>query len=133
MALVLTATGAFVYLRMKDDLETTVDSGLRSRGDDAAALADEGFRRPGHSPLTERGENLAQIVSLVRRVVDGTPGYRTRALLTSAELRRARGGPIFVERRRVAGVDSPGPAAGYAGSHGPRTRGRGGRRAARRP
>jgi two-component system, OmpR family, sensor kinase len=107
MALVLTATGAFVYLRMKDELETTVDSGLRSRGDDVAALANEGFTRPGHSPLTERGENLAQIVSPDGHVLDGTPGYRTRSLLTAAELRRARGGTTFVERRHVPGVDAP--------------------------
>src|SRR3954452_1472622 len=92
MAVVLAGTGTFVYLRMKDDLESTVDSGLRSRGDDVAALANEGFTRPGHSPLTERGENLAQIVSPGGRVLDGTPGYRTRPLLTAPELRRARGG-----------------------------------------
>src|SRR3954447_7684495 len=107
MALVLAATGAFVYLRMKDELETTVDSGLRSRGNDVAALANEGFRRPGHSALTERGENLAQTVSATGRVIDGTPGYRGRPLLTRAELRRARRRTIIVERDRVTGVDAP--------------------------
>src|SRR3954447_22222813 len=106
MAVVLAGTGTFVYLRMKSDLEATVDSGLRSRGDDVAALANEGFGT-GHSPLTESGEDLAQVVSPAGRVLDGTPGYRRRPLLTAAELRRARGGTIFVERRHVAGVDAP--------------------------
>ena len=63
MAVVLAATGAFVYLRMKSELEATVDTGLRNRGADVAALVDEGFEESGRSPLTERGENLAQVLS----------------------------------------------------------------------
>jgi two-component system, OmpR family, sensor kinase len=107
MALVLTATGAFVYLRMKEELESTVDSGLRSRGSDIAGLADQGFAQSGRSPLTERGENLAQVLSARGEVLDGTPRYRSRPLLTPSELRRARRHTIFVERRHVPGVDSP--------------------------
>src|SRR6266540_2847380 len=75
MALVLAATGAFVYLRMKSELENTVDSGLRSRGGDVSALVqqeNEGLTESGRSPLTERGENLAQVLSPNGRVLDGT-------------------------------------------------------------
>src|SRR3954447_23210668 len=97
MAVVLTATGAFVYFRMKSDLNATVDSGLRNRGADAVALAGKGFG--GHSALTEKGENLAQVLSARGRVVDGTPGYRSRPLISSADLRGARRGATFVERR----------------------------------
>jgi two-component system, OmpR family, sensor kinase len=110
MALVLAATGAFVYLRMSDELETTVDTGLRSRGGDVAALVQqesEGLTESGRSPLTERGENLAQVLSPSGRVLDGTPRYRSRPLLTRAELRRAARHTIFVERRRVRGLDAP--------------------------
>jgi heavy metal sensor kinase len=107
MALVLSATGTFVYLRMKSDLEATVDTGLRNRGADAAALAGEGFERSGTSPLTERGENLAQVLSADGDVLDGTPGYRSRPLITPSELRRARRETIFVERAHLAGADAP--------------------------
>jgi two-component system OmpR family sensor kinase len=111
MALVLTATGAFVYLRMRSELEHTVDQGLRSRSGDVAALVhqadDEGLTQSGRSPLTERGENLAQVVSARGRVLDATPRYRSRPLLTPPELRRALRHTTFVERRRVRGLDSP--------------------------
>src|SRR5215211_461010 len=110
MALVLAATGAFVYLRMKSELENTVDSGLRSRGGDVAALvhqADEGLTQAGRSPLTERGENLAQVLSARGEVLDATPRYRSYRLITSSELRRALRHTVFVERRRVRGLDSP--------------------------
>jgi two-component system, OmpR family, sensor kinase len=110
MALVLMATGAFVYLRMKTELENTVDSGLRSRGGDVSAMvqeADVGLTRSGRSPLTERGENLAQVLSADGRVLDATPRYRSRPLITRSELRRALRGTVFVERRHVGGLDSP--------------------------
>src|SRR3954451_25495678 len=110
MAVVLAGTGAFVYLRMKSELETTVDSGLRSRGGDVSAFvhhADEGLTQSGRSPLTGRGENLAQVLSARGRVLDGTPRYRSRPLLTQPELRRALRRTVFVERSRVRGLDSP--------------------------
>src|SRR6185503_8645599 len=110
MAVVLTATGTFVYLRMGSDLKTTVDTGLRSRGADVAALARQtggGLTASGRSPLTEQGENLAQVLSRNGAVLDATPHYRRRPLITAGELRRAGAGPIFVERPHVAGLDAP--------------------------
>src|SRR5919197_1085607 len=110
MALVLTATGAFVYLRMKSELENTVDSGLRSRGGDVSAMvhqAEDELTQSGRSPLTERGENLAQILSADGKVLDATPRYRARPLITSSELGRARSHTIFVERRHIRGLDAP--------------------------
>jgi hypothetical protein len=109
MSLVLAATGAFVYLRMGAELKTTVDTGLRSRGSDVAALLrqNHGLTTAGHSPLTERGENLAQVLSAGGAVLDGTPRYRTQPLITRGELHRALRHTVFVERRHVAGLDSP--------------------------
>ena len=110
MALVLTATGAFVYLRMKEELETTVDTGLRSRAGDVSAMVQEtdvGLNKSGRSPLTERGENLAQVLSADGRVLDATPRYRSRPLLTRSEVRRALTRTTFVERRHVRGLDAP--------------------------
>jgi two-component system, OmpR family, sensor kinase len=110
MAVVLTATGTFVYLRMGSDLKTTVDTGLRSRGADVAALARNvggGLTASARSPLTEQGENLAQVLSSRGAVLDATPRYRRKPLITLSELRRASAGPIFVERPHVAGLDAP--------------------------
>src|SRR3954463_12823548 len=98
MALVLAATGAFVYLRMQSELDNSLDQGLRSRTGDLTALvqqADQALTEAGRSPLTERGETLAQILTPDGRVVDGTPRFRKRPLLQGAELRRALGKPVF--------------------------------------
>ena len=110
MALVLAGTGAFVYLRMENALNSSVDQGLRSRASDLTALvrqSDEGLTQAGHSPLTERGENIAQIVGPNGSVIDGTPRFRTRSLLSAAERRRALRGTLFLERPHMAGFDAP--------------------------
>jgi hypothetical protein len=47
MALVLGATGVFVYARFGAELDSTINSGLRSRASDLVALvreADSGLR-----------------------------------------------------------------------------------------
>jgi heavy metal sensor kinase len=110
MALVLAGTGAFVYFRMENALDSSVDQGLRSRASDLAALvrqSDEGLTEAGHSPLTERGENIAQIVGPDGSVIDGTPRFRTRSLLSGAERRRSLRATLFLERPHMAGFDAP--------------------------
>ena len=42
MALVLGATGVFVYLRFSSELDATINAGLRSRANDVVALVKEG-------------------------------------------------------------------------------------------
>jgi len=84
LAVLLAATGSFLYLRLAGELGTTLDRGLRSRAGDVIALvsqADSGLAQAGRSPLTTRGENLAQISDLSERVVDGPPPLRRRPLL----------------------------------------------------
>jgi heavy metal sensor kinase len=106
MALVLAATGLFLYLRLGSELDATIDRGLRSRAADVTALiqqADSGLTQAGRSPLTERGENLAQILDPRGRVVDGTPGARARPLLTAGQRRRAAAGTIVVRRVTLPG------------------------------
>jgi two-component system, OmpR family, sensor kinase len=110
MVVVLTATGAFVYLRMKADLGATVDTGLRSRAADVVAMVQGTDRRltlSGRSPLTEAGENLAQVLGADGTVLDSTPDYRSRSLMTPAELERALRSTIYLERRHIAGLDAP--------------------------
>jgi signal transduction histidine kinase len=110
MVVVLAATGAFVYLRMKEDLRVTVDTGLRSRASDVVAMEQGTDRRlslSGRSPLTEAGENLAQVVAADGTVLDGTPHYRARPLLAPPEIARGLSHTIYLERPQVAGLDAP--------------------------
>lgn len=92
MALVLAGVGVFLYLRLSAELTATIEQNLRSRAADVTALirqADSGLSDAGRSPLTERGENLSQILSSGGRVIDSSPLLRDGPLLSSAELRRA--------------------------------------------
>ncbi len=103
MAVLLAATGSFLYLRLAGELGATLDRGLRSRADDVIALvsqADSGLAQAGRSPLTKRGENLAQISDLSGHVVDAPPPLRRRPLLSGAERRQAASRTIFVDHSR---------------------------------
>src|SRR4051812_32737381 len=110
MAVVLGATGAFVYLRMQSELDDSVEQGLRSRASDLVALvrqADDALNEVGRSPVSERGENVAQILAPSGRLVDGTPGFRSRPLLAPQDLRRALAGTVIVDREHARGFDAP--------------------------
>jgi len=99
MAVVVAGVGLFLYLRLAAELDTAIDQGLRSRAGDVTALieqADAGLARSGRSPLTEQGENLAQILDGSGRIVDSTPAIRGRPLLGGEQLQRAMRGTIFV-------------------------------------
>ncbi|HEU0023888.1 MAG TPA: ATP-binding protein [Thermoleophilaceae bacterium] len=101
MAVVLAATGLFLYLRLEAELDNTLDNGLRSRADDVSALverAGSGLTNSGQSRLTEQVESFAQVLDSRGRVVDATPQLRDRPLLTRRELREAWAGTVTVER-----------------------------------
>lgn len=92
MAVVLAGIGLFLYLRLGVELDRTIEQSLRSRAGDVGALieqADAGLAQSGRSPLTEQGENLAQILDAQGHVVDSTPSLRDRPLLSESALRRA--------------------------------------------
>ena len=104
MALVLTAVGGFLYLRFERDLDGSIDRGLRSRAGDVSALvrqADSGLTDAGRSPLTDQGESFAQIIGGRGQVLDATPQLRKRAVLSGAELARARRTTVILEREGV--------------------------------
>jgi two-component system OmpR family sensor kinase len=105
MLVVLAATGLFLYLRLGSELDATIRQGLRSRAVDVTALveqADSGLSE-GRSPLTERGENLAEIIGSDGAVLDSTPALRGRPLLDSTELARAERGTVIIDKS-VAGL-----------------------------
>lgn len=110
MALVLGATGAFVYLRMQSELNNSVNQGLRTRASDLAALvrqSDEALAEAGHSPLTERGENVAQVLTPSARVLDASPRFRKQPLLSPGELNRSLRHTVILDRQQVRGFDAP--------------------------
>jgi two-component system OmpR family sensor kinase len=107
MALVLGATGVFVYLRFSSELDATINSGLRSRASDVASLvreADSGLRE-GQQNLVGGSESFAEVLSAGGRVSDSSPAVGHQVLLRPAELRRALRGPIFVDRGPLPGLE----------------------------
>jgi two-component system OmpR family sensor kinase len=109
MAAVLIATGVFLVVRMRSELTTALDVGLRSRaqtllvaietGDPDLAAAD---------PLVEEDEAFAQILGRDGTLVDSSPVLKGRPLLAPATLREVTG-PTFVERT-VPTPEEPVPA-----------------------
>ena len=74
MALVLGATGFFVYLRFSNELDATINAGLRSRASDVASLikeADSGLRE-GPQKLVGRSESFAEVLDPRGAVKDST-------------------------------------------------------------
>lgn len=108
MAVVLAATGWFLYQRLASDLGRALDQELRSRAQDVSALvAHGGSLRGSQSSLIEGGETFAELVGRDGRVLDGSPSLGGRPLLSPAELERARRAPAFLDRPSVPGLDEP--------------------------
>lgn len=115
IALMLVAIGAFLYLHFRSGIDDSLNQGLRARAGDLGALADgQRLPRPGQPPLVERGERFAQILDPAGRVLEASPGLRSRSLLSAEELRNSARRPLLVDRgetsriyaRRVAGAEA---------------------------
>jgi len=107
---VLTATGLFLYMQLRSDLDHAINQGLRSRAGDISALvqqADTGLRDAATTPSAGPAAGFAQIIDAGGRVFDATPGLRGQALLTGAELQAARRASTSVDRRQVRSSDEP--------------------------
>ena len=107
MALVLGATGVFVYLRFATELDATINSGLRSRASDVAALvkeADSGLRE-GHRNLVGRNESFAEVLDAGGGVSDSSLAVGKHVLLTPSELRRALREPVYLNRGPLPGIE----------------------------
>jgi heavy metal sensor kinase len=98
MAVLLTVAGFLLYDHLGTSLDRTLAQGLRARAADISALvqqADTGLQESGL-----RTDGFAQVVDLRGKVVDETPGL-SKSLLTSAQLKRARTGPLLVPRAKL--------------------------------
>jgi two-component system OmpR family sensor kinase len=106
MVLVLAATALFVYARLATDLSETIDSGLRARSDDVAALIRRsgiGLVEAGKGRLGESEEGFVQVLTPGGRLLDGTSGVRGPALRPEDARRASRGPTTF--KHAVIGVD----------------------------
>ncbi len=106
MALVLGATGVFVYLRFSAELDHTINAGLRSRAADLAALvkeADSGLSE-GHRNLVGKTESFAEVLNEDGTVADSSEAVGTQVLLEPNELRAALKGPLIVNRGPLPGL-----------------------------
>jgi two-component system OmpR family sensor kinase len=110
MAVVLLASGLFLYLRLGAALDRTIDHSLRGRADDVAAMArasGSGLPEAGGNRLVEQEENIAQVLDPDGTILDSTPGVGGHRLLTDPQLARAAQGTIMVDRAPVPGADEP--------------------------
>jgi two-component system OmpR family sensor kinase len=101
MAVLLAAAGIALSLLVAENLDSTIDDGLAARARDAAAVV----RSDGSNRLERTGETFAQVLDRDGRVSEFTVGAGSRALLTPAEIDRARKGTVIAERtHRGAGL-----------------------------
>src|SRR5262245_65978718 len=104
MALVLAATGWFLYARLDSQLSAALDRSLRLRAHDLGALVrgrDIGLSTASGTPFVEHGEAFAQLLDAQGRVLDATRPLRSRSLLSPAELRAASQEATFANRDSV--------------------------------
>jgi two-component system OmpR family sensor kinase len=106
MALVLGATGVFVYLRFANELDATINAGLRSRAGDVASLvreADSGLRE-GPQGLVGRSESFAEVLDAGGGVTDSSLAIGRQVLLAPGELRRALRESVYLNRGPLPGL-----------------------------
>jgi signal transduction histidine kinase len=107
MAILLTATGVFVHLRLQSTLDTAVQASLRAHAADVAALAQQADSGLADAKLGAGAQpQLAQIVDASGRVIDATPGLPLRPLISHAALDHARRGGS-VRRDVLVADDQP--------------------------
>jgi signal transduction histidine kinase len=99
MVLVLAAAGLFVYLRLKDDLDESVDVCLAARPTAVAGSGDAAAGAP-----EEADEGFAQVLSRTGEVLE-TEGGTGEAVLTGAERVSAAAGARLILERPVPGIE----------------------------
>jgi signal transduction histidine kinase len=102
MTLVLVACALFVYLRLQEDLDDTVDAALEARLQTVVAVARAGGDLP-RSLVGEPEEGFAQLVTPDGQLLQAEGGAQ-RPVLTADEAAGAAAGLLRLERK-VPGVD----------------------------
>jgi two-component system, OmpR family, sensor kinase len=120
-AVVLAALGWFVYARFDTELSEQIDQGLRTHGDDIAALV-AGGQLAENSKLLGREESTAQVLTPDGRIFATTPQLGGSPQISPAEAARATQGSFIVTRDQVRSIDGEArllarPAAGPDGTY----------------
>ncbi|MBS1887269.1 MAG: HAMP domain-containing protein [Actinobacteria bacterium] len=106
IAVVLAGTGVFIYLQFRNDVNTALDTGLRSRADELSVVvrqeATSLAAREQH--LVGRTESFAEVLEPNGAVVDSSAVIGSTDLLTAKELREAADDPIFIDRGSLPGL-----------------------------
>ncbi len=108
MVLVLSAVGAFLYVRLGDQLDESIDNGLRTRAGEVAAFVRDSEPALGASAevaLIESEESFAQVLEPEGEVIDSTPQLEGQAVLDPGEVVEALEGPRYFERESLPGVE----------------------------
>src|SRR5690242_11942496 len=92
MAVLLTAAGIALSVLVAQNLDSTINDGLRARAGDQAAVA-MATRRADSARLERSGEQYLQLFQ-DGRLAAGTQGAGRGPLLTEAELARAAQRPV---------------------------------------
>jgi two-component system, OmpR family, sensor kinase len=93
MAVVLAATGVFVYLRLQTELRRTVDETLRSRADAELLVVQE----TGSLALEQPDDAFAQLIGPDGSAVESSTSIAGASALVGGDL----GGPTFSEREAL--------------------------------
>ncbi|WP_109508531.1 ATP-binding protein [Nocardioides speluncae] len=105
LALVVAAMGAFLYLQLRSDLHTTVDTGLRSHAE--SLRGDPGRTAPTGRRIAESEESFSQLLTAQGAVARGTPAVAERPLLTAGEVAAVDGVRFFDASIRADGETVP--------------------------
>lgn len=114
MAILLTATGAYVQHAQAADLNRTIDTGLSARAQEISALLDasDGRLESVQPGLATRAEDVGQVIDADGRVYDLSAIQRGRSLLSPTQLATARRSALSVSTARPTGF--PGTFRVYA-------------------
>ena len=110
MAVVLVASGWYLYSSLGDHLSHALDRELRVRADDLTAVVDDPdatLESATNVPSVERGESYAELVAADGTVIQSTRPLRGTPILNRLELRRAFRDQTMGSRATVPGLDEP--------------------------
>lgn len=108
MAIVLLATGVFVYVRLASALDGALNAGLRTRAQDVASLvqqSDSDLREGSSAGILEPGESYAQVLTPMGQIVDSTPQLGSVRLLDGSQRDRAARRPLLLDVGPVGATD----------------------------
>jgi two-component system, OmpR family, sensor kinase len=109
MAIVLAATGLFLYLRLESSLNQSIDQDLQTRSQQLIKemrVNDKGIGEAAHSLLDGRPEEFAQLLTASGRLFHAKR-QRTQPILPPAKAAEARRGEMSFERSGRGGNGEP--------------------------